>query len=104
MNNTFYGLSCNPFDKQALTETGFFESNDHKQMVSRLDYLKDVRGIGVFTASPGMGKSYALRCFQHSLNQNLYHMKYICLSTISDMHNTTRQVCQYIQKSHFLLF
>lgn len=83
MNLSFYGLSCNPFDKQSLKENSFFQSKDHTQMLSRLDYLKDVRGIGVFTASPGMGKSYALRCFEHSLNKNLYHMKYICLSTIS---------------------
>lgn len=83
MNNTFYGLSCNPFDKQSLKEHNYFESADHKEMISRLEYLKEVRGIGVFTAAPGMGKSYALRCFQHSLNQNLYQMKYICLSTIS---------------------
>ena len=32
-------------------------------MAHRLDYLKEVRGIGVFTARPGMGKSYCLRCF-----------------------------------------
>ena len=40
-------------------------------------------GIGVFTAAPGMGKSYCLRCFEDSLNENLYDMRYICLSTVS---------------------
>ena len=30
-----------------------------------------------------MGKTYALRCFSKSLNPNLYHMEYICLSTVS---------------------
>ncbi|MCD7842972.1 MAG: AAA family ATPase [Lachnospiraceae bacterium] len=52
-------------------------------MTSRLDYLKDIRGIGVFTARPGMGKTFALRCFAKSLNPSLYHMEYICLSTVS---------------------
>ena len=52
-------------------------------MTSRLDYLKDIRGIGVFTARPGMGKSYCLRCFAKSLNPSLFHMEYLCLSTIS---------------------
>lgn len=79
----FYGLSCNPFDKQAFRDAGSFDSRDHHQMISRLNYLKDVRGVGVFTATPGMGKSYTLRCFEHSLNKNLYHMTYLCLSTIS---------------------
>lgn len=80
---TFYGLSCNPFDKHSLKETDCFESKDQKAMSNRLSYLKDVHGIGVFTASPGMGKSYCLRCFKASLNENLYDMHYLCLSTVS---------------------
>lgn len=83
MYKEFYSLSHNPFDKQLLKESDFFESADHKIMTNRLNYLKDVRGIGVFTAAPGMGKSYSLRCFEHSLNKNLYQMQYICLSTVS---------------------
>lgn len=83
MSNSFYGMSINPFDKQQLRERDFYESNDFRQMTERLNYLKDVRGIGVFTARPGMGKSYALRCFSKSLNPSLYRMEYICLSTIS---------------------
>jgi type II secretory pathway predicted ATPase ExeA len=83
MLNSFYGLSHNPFDKQLLKESHAFLSGDHKAMLNRLEYLKDVRGIGVFTASPGMGKSYALRCFANSLSDNLFQMEYICLSTIS---------------------
>ena len=83
MYKAFYGLSHNPFDKQLLKESSCFESEDHKTMMNRLNYLKETRGIGVFTAPPGMGKSYSLRCFEHSLNQNLFQMKYICLSTVS---------------------
>jgi len=83
VNNPYYGLSRNPFDKQYLKEKDFFESNDYRQMIDRLNFLKDVHGIGVFTAPPGMGKSFALRCFHKSLNLNLYQMRYICLSTIS---------------------
>lgn len=83
MYKAVYGLSHNPFDKQLLSEKDCFESTDHKMMTNRLNYLKDTRGIGVFTAPPGMGKSYCLRCFEHSLNNNLYTMKYMCLSTVS---------------------
>jgi type II secretory pathway predicted ATPase ExeA len=83
LNNSFYGLAFNPFDKHSLKEQNFFESNDYRQMLDRLNFLKDVNGVGVFTAQPGMGKSYALRCFRKSLNTNLYQMHYICLSTIS---------------------
>lgn len=83
MFNSFYGLSHNPFDKQLLKESDSFHSLDHKAMMDRLNYLKEVRGLGVFTAAPGMGKSYTLRCFSKSLNDNLHQMEYICLSTIS---------------------
>lgn len=95
MPNSFYGMTFNPFDKQQLKEKDFFESNDFRQMTERLNYLKDVRGIGVFTARPGMGKSYALRCFSKSLNPNLYRMEYICLSTIS-VADFYKQLCSLL--------
>ena len=63
------GLSFNPFDKQQVKEKDRFLSNDLQEMMNRLDYLKDTRGIGLFTAGPGMGKSFALRCF--TVNANL---------------------------------
>lgn len=89
---SYYGLSFNPFDKQQVKEKDRFLSNDLQEMMNRLDYLKDTRGIGVFTAGPGMGKSFGLRCFTKALNPNLYHMEYICLSTVSVM-EFYRQLC-----------
>lgn len=83
MFTDYYGLSFNPFDKQCMKEKDAFSSKDHRQMQSRLEYLKDVWGIGVFTARPGMGKTFALRCFMRSLNPNQYQTAYIALSTIS---------------------
>ena len=68
MLGSYYGLSFNPFDKQNAREKDRFLSKDISEMTSRLDYLKDTRGIGLFTARPGMGKSFALRCFAKCLN------------------------------------
>lgn len=82
MFKSFYGLTLNPFDK-GISESHAFKSHDHEQMISRLDYIKNTRGIGVFTAPPGMGKTFALRCFAQNLNPNLYELSYICLSTVS---------------------
>lgn len=70
----FYGLSMNPFAKDAIREEDCFESTDIRMTLNRMNYLKDVRGIGVFTASSGMGKSFCLRCFSHSLNKSLFDM------------------------------
>ena len=75
MFNSFYGLKSNPFDKQQFPENDCFRSHDFEQMTARLNFLKETRGIGVFTARPGMGKSFALRCFANSLNPNMYHME-----------------------------
>lgn len=83
MYNPYYSLAFNPFDKQQVKEDDAFISSDFREMTSRLDYLKDTRGIGVFTSSPGKGKSFCLRCFAKSLNPSLYHMEYIPLSTIT---------------------
>jgi len=82
MFKSFYGLTFNPFDK-SLPENLAFNSRDHQQMLSRLGYLKNTRGIGLFTAPPGMGKTFALRCFAKSLNPNLFQLSYVCLSTVS---------------------
>ena len=95
MYNSFYGLHSNPFDKQQFSENDCFRSNDFEQMTARLNFLKETRGIGVFTARPGMGKSYALRCFAKSLNPNMYHMEYICLSTVS-VSEFYKQFCQVL--------
>lgn len=52
MYSSFYGLTFNPFDKQQLKEKDHFISRDFTEMINRLNYLKDIRGIGVFTADP----------------------------------------------------
>lgn len=89
----YYGLSFNPFDKQNLREKDAFRSRDHKQMLERLEYLKKVRGIGVFTARPGMGKTFFLRCFMNGLNPSQYQRVYLNLSTIS-VTEFYRQFCE----------
>jgi type II secretory pathway predicted ATPase ExeA len=91
MYNAFYGLTFNPFDK-SIPESNALHSRDHNAMLMRLDYLKTTRGIGLFTAAPGMGKTFALRCFSKSLNPNLFQMAYLCLSTVS-VSEFYRQFC-----------
>ena len=87
----FYGFAMNPFEK-ALDKKMAFMSYDHNQMTNRLIYFKDSRGLGVFTAPPGYGKTFTLRCFAESLNPQLHKVIYICMSTISVM-DFYRQLC-----------
>ena len=92
MFRSYYGFSKNPFDKQQLATKEGFLSRDHREMLARLNYLKETRGIGLFTAHPGHGKTFALNCFAKSLDCNLFDLKYICLTTVSTM-EFYRQLC-----------
>ena len=83
MFKEYYAFSKNPFDKHFLSEKDAFLSKDHKEATSRLVYVKNIRGIGVFTSAPGFGKTFALRCFARSIDRNLHELAYVCLSTVS---------------------
>jgi type II secretory pathway predicted ATPase ExeA len=78
----FYGMTDNPFDKSAPSKN-FFGSKDFNEMTGRLKYVAETRGIAIFTAPPGGGKTYAFRYFAETLNPNLHQLAYICLSTVS---------------------
>lgn len=82
MFKQFYGMSLNPFEK-GIKEKDAYISKDLKEMMSRLDYLNEARGIGLFTASPGSGKTFALRCFSKKLNPNLTKVIYLCFTTVT---------------------
>ena len=82
MFTDYYALAFNPFDKQSLREKDCYQSTDFREMASRLNYTLGIRGIAVFTADPGKGKTVALRCFARGLNPSLCRMEYICLTTV----------------------
>lgn len=82
---TFYGMRMNPFDKE-LSSKHAYRTLDMAQIQGRLEHLKAHPGIGMFTASPGMGKTFSLRCFSDTLNPNLVRFCYICLSTVAWYH------------------
>lgn len=81
MYQSYYGMSCNPFLKEENTAP--FESNDYKELISRFRYLTEIKGIGVFTGSPGLGKTFTIRSYVSSLNPDLYKVIYV--SATKDM-------------------
>lgn len=80
---SFFGLSRNPFSKGGTPVKDCFHSHDFDEMYGALESVKDSRGVAVFTSTPGNGKTFVLHAFAEQLNPNLYHMSYICLSTVS---------------------
>ncbi len=78
-----FALAFNPFDKQEAARADCFRSHDYLEMTGGLGAVTRARGVGLFTAPPGGGKTRVLRDFVQGLNPNLHRMSYICLSTVS---------------------
>ena len=60
MYKQYYGMSHNPFEKDLETKYAYV-TQDMKAVQGRLEYLKNHPGIGLFTAGPGQGKTFALQ-------------------------------------------
>lgn len=84
MFTQFFGLKFNPFTKE-VDANDVFESEDMKELSSRLKYIQQNRGIFLLIGEPGMGKSTALRKFAKELNPGLYKPCYFALSTVTVM-------------------
>lgn len=82
MYTSFYGMTYNPFIKEETYKYPL-ETEDYKETINRLNYIKDIRGIGVFYGNNGLGKTYTIKSFINSLNKDLYKVIYI--NTTSNM-------------------
>ena len=80
MYKSFYGLSGEPFSK---AETNLYQSENFKECLSRLDYMKKKRGLMLITGDAGMGKSTIIRTFKESLKENSYKVIYLPLSSVN---------------------
>lgn len=82
MFTAFYSLAARPFTKDIKTEEMYLSSS-HQELLARLNYLKESRGIGMVVGEPGSGKTSGLRAFVISLNPSLYRVAYFPLSTVT---------------------
>ena len=81
MYKSYWNMTHNPFSKDDSKYC--YESKDYKEAISRLKFLTDQKGFGLFTGLPGTGKTYALKTYLDSLNKNLYKIFYTPLSTVT---------------------
>ena len=91
LNDRYYarfGLEYNPFIKNNSSYF-FFESKDAEEVKYKLDYLFKVKGIGIITGNPGLGKTTNLRNYINNLQScvliNDYFNRYRILQA---SHNT----------------
>ena len=82
MLEAFWGLSGKPFDK-SIKPDQLFMSNAVKELLSRLDYLKQHRGLMLITGQPGTGKTTVLRTFISQLSELSYKSFYVPLATVN---------------------
>ncbi len=79
MYSSYYGMSCNPFLKDESIKY-IYSSYDYNECIYRFNYVKEVKGIGLFVGESGYGKTYVIRSFINSLNKDLYKVIYISAS------------------------
>lgn len=91
MFRRFYNMASNPFSKE-LAAADAHVTEDMAQVHKRLDHLARTGGVGLVTADPGMGKTFAVRTWAAGQNPNTSKVVYTCMSTVSGM-EFYRQLC-----------
>ncbi len=87
----FYNMGRNPFAKGLPTDMAH-PTEDLRQVHARLTHLSRAGGIGLVTAEPGAGKTFAVRTWADGLNPNTNRLVYLCLSTVTNM-EFYRELC-----------
>ena len=82
MFTAYWEMQFNPFSKHAPAKYSF-ESEDFKQATARLKHLCEIKGIGVFTGTPGTGKTFTIKQYTDALNPSLYKVFYLPLSSVT---------------------
>lgn len=80
----FYNMGANPFAK-GIPASDAHPTEDIRQVHARLDHLARTGGIGLITADPGTGKTFAVRSWADRANPNTTKVIYTCLSTVSNI-------------------
>lgn len=80
MYRKHFALTRHPFSSE-IDVDDLFPSRSMTELKARLDYLLELRGIGLVTGEPGSGKTTVTRKVTTSLHKGLYRVVYVPLST-----------------------
>jgi len=94
MIEAYYNFKRTPFTKD-INPKDIFISKSVAELNSRLEYIKQKKGMILITGNPGTGKTLIIRSFLNNLNQNLYKYFYIPLSTVNIL-DFYRQLCSIL--------
>lgn len=76
-----FGIEFNPFVKNSKEIK--VEFTQSKELLFRLGYLEKIKGIGILTGEPGVGKTTCVRHWTNTLNPSLYKFVYIKQATLT---------------------
>lgn len=79
---SYYNLKCTPFEKSIKREH-MFDTLSFKEFFSRMEYMKQYRGIILLSGASGVGKTTALRAFSEELKPEYFKTVYLPLATTS---------------------
>ena len=91
MIKAFFRFKKDPFAKD-IDHKHIFMSNSMKEVFSRLDYMKQNRGLMLLTGEPGTGKTLAIRTFIEKLNPNFN--KAGPISWVLSFHNNVNKISE----------
>jgi general secretion pathway protein A len=76
MLNEYFGLHSQPFRKDLATSQ-LFRSQQHQELIARLQYIIRTRAFGLITGEVGAGKSTAVRALYDQLDRTQHQFVYI---------------------------
>lgn len=82
MYRAYWNMEYNPFSKEVGINK-IYKTEDFNEAQTRLEFLEKARGIGLFTGVPGTGKTYSIKYFLENLNNGLYKIVYLPLTSVS---------------------
>ena len=85
MYQAFFDMEYDPFSQRAVDKTEPFASQDFTQATARLEHLKQLQGIGLFTGHPGSGKTLVVRKWATALNPGLFKVVYQPMNSVTTM-------------------